>query len=131
VKRILIVDDEPHMVRVLKLHLERAGYVVDSCCDGQEALAAVLEGAPDALITDIQMPRMTGRELCLALEQQLPQRSFPIYVVTSKTDREERIWTAAINKLEFLEKPLSMRAIVARLKRHFSATTNVTGAGGD
>ena len=77
--------------------------------------------APDALITDIQMPLMTGRELCLAIEQALPARAFPILVMTSRTDREEREWTAAIRLLEFLEKPVSMRAVVARLAKHLGA----------
>jgi DNA-binding response OmpR family regulator len=127
-KRILVVDDEPHMTRVLKLYLERAGYAVKVCLHGQDALTAVLAGAPDAMITDIQMPLMTGKQLCLALEEQVPERKFPIFVMTSKTDREEREWTAAIRGLEFLEKPLSVRALVARLDRHFGAVSATAGA---
>lgn len=120
-KRILIVDDEPQMTRVLKLFLERAGYATQTCPNGQLALAAVLENAPDAMITDIQMPMMTGKQLCLALEEQYPQRNFPIFVMTSMTDREHREWTARISNLEFLEKPLSMRAIVVTLEKYFNA----------
>jgi DNA-binding response OmpR family regulator len=74
--------------------------------------------APDALITDIQMPLMNGRELCLAIDQALPTRTFPILVMTSRTDREEREWTAATRLLEFLEKPVSMREVVSRLRKH-------------
>ncbi len=118
-RRVLVADDEPHMARVLKLYLERAGYSVETCANGLQALVAVREQAPDVLITDIQMPQMSGRELCQMLEQELPQRSFPIFVMTSRTDREEREWTAAIRGLFFLEKPLSMRALVARLDRYF------------
>jgi DNA-binding response OmpR family regulator len=127
-KRILVVDDEPHMTRVLKLYLERAGYAVKVCSHGQDALAAIVGSAPDALITDIQMPLMTGKELCLALEEKFPERKFPIFVMTSKTDREEREWTAAIARLEFLEKPLSMRALMARLARHFGTAPATVGA---
>ena len=101
-KRILIVDDEPHITRVLKLYLERAGYAVDVAQNGQEALDDILKSAPDALMTDIQMPLMTGKQLCLAIEEQLPQRTFPIFVMTSMTDREHREWTQKINNLEFL-----------------------------
>jgi DNA-binding response OmpR family regulator len=122
-KRILVVDDEAHVTRVLKLYLERAGYAVEVCQNGHTGLELILGGAPDALITDIQMPRMSGRELCLALEKQLPNRSFPIFVMTSKTDREEREWTSGIFALELLEKPLSMRSVVARLDRHFAGDT--------
>ena len=120
-RHILVADDEPHMTHVLKLYLERAGYVVQTCANGQQALAAVRDRAPDALITDIQMPQMNGQELWEAIERELPQRSLPIFVITSMTEREAREWTAAIRALHFLEKPLSMRALVATLDRHFGS----------
>jgi DNA-binding response OmpR family regulator len=118
-KRILIVDDEAHMTRVLKLYLERAGYAVETVPNGQIALDSILKRAPDAMVTDIQMPLMTGKELCLALEEQYPQRTFPIFVMTSMTDREHREWTQKINNLEFLEKPLSMRSLTRELDKQF------------
>ena len=117
-KRILVADDEAHITLVLKLHLERAGYVVETVANGKAAFDSLCRCAPDALITDIQMPLMNGRELCLAIEQKFPARTFPILVMTSRTDREEREWTAAIRLLEFLEKPVSMRTVVARLEEH-------------
>jgi DNA-binding response OmpR family regulator len=120
-KRILIVDDEPHITRVLKLYLERAGYAVDTAQNGRAALDDILKNEPDALMTDIQMPLMSGKQLCLAIEEQLPQRSFPIFVMTSMTDREHREWTQKINNLEFLEKPLSMRAMTRALDKHFGS----------
>lgn len=126
-KRILIVDDEPHITRVLKLYLERAGYAVDVAQNGQEALDDILKSAPDALMTDIQMPLMTGKQLCLALEEQLPQRTFPIFVMTSMTDREHREWTQKINNLEFLEKPLSMRAMTRALDKCFGTVETDEG----
>ncbi|MDH4022865.1 MAG: response regulator, partial [Gammaproteobacteria bacterium] len=65
--RILIVDDEAVALRVLRVGLERGGYQVDSAANGQQALAAILEAPPDALITDIEMPMMSGEELCARL----------------------------------------------------------------
>ncbi len=134
-KRILIADDEPHIVSVLKLYLEREGYTVETAPDGQVALEKILLNQPDILITDIQMPRLTGHGLCLALTEQLPQRTFPIFVMTSMTDREHREWTQKIDRLEFLEKPLSMRNMLTRLNKIFSAdeatvTVNTTGVAG-
>ena len=120
-KNILIVDDEPHMTRVLKLYLERAGYAVKTFQNGQTALDSILKSTPDAMVTDIQMPLMTGKELCLALEEQYPQRTFPIFVMTSMTDMEHREWTQKISNLEFLEKPLSMRALTRELDKHLGA----------
>jgi two-component system alkaline phosphatase synthesis response regulator PhoP len=120
-KRILVVDDEAHITLVLKLHLERAGYAVETANNGKAGFEAVMRQAPDAMISDIQMPLMTGRELCLAIVQALPERTFPILVMTSRTDREEREWTAAIPLLEFLEKPVSMRTVAARLEKYLGA----------
>ncbi|MGB2833926.1 MAG: response regulator [Methylotenera sp.] len=119
-KRILIVDDEPHMTHVLKLYLQRVGYAVETVPNGQVALASVLNNAPDVMVTDINMPLMTGKELCLSIEAQYPQRTFPIFVMTSMTDREHRDWTQKIDNLKFLEKPLSMRALTRELDKHFA-----------
>jgi len=119
VKRILVVDDEPHVSRVLKLTLERAGYAVRAAPDGQAALASLLADPPDAMITDIQMPRLNGREMMKTLHELMPERRFPVIVMTSMTGREEREWVRDMPGVEFLEKPLSPRQLIARLNRHF------------
>lgn len=113
--RILIVDDEPHVTRVLKLCLAREGHEVECVGDGSAALAAIRMRAPDYLITDIQMPGMGGKELCLAIHAEFPQRDFPILVMTSMTARENREWAAEIPNTDFLEKPLSPRNLIVRL----------------
>lgn len=120
-RRVLLTDDEPHVLRVLKLTLEREGYAVSIARSGAEALAEVRRQAPEVLVTDIQMPGMSGRELCQALDQEFPQREFLVLVMTSMTDREHREWTARMSKLDFVEKPVSPRRLVERLARHFAA----------
>ena len=119
-KRILVVDDELHMIRVIKLFLERAGYKVDTASNGQDALASILKDPPDVLLTDINMPRMTGQQLCAELHKQLPERTFPIFVMTSMTDRENRDWTQKMSNIALLEKPVSMRMLIAELTKRFS-----------
>lgn len=119
-RRILVVDDEAHMTRVIKLFLGRAGYRVDTASNGQEALDAILLDPPDVLLTDINMPRMTGQQLCLELEKQLPERKFPIFVMTSMTELENRGWAHTIRDTALLEKPLSMRLLIADLAKHFA-----------
>lgn len=120
-KHILIVDDEPHMTRVLKMQLERVGYTVTTCPNGREALASIHLAQPDVMVTDIQMPVMTGQELCQAIHAEMPDRSFPIFVMTSMTDREHREWTAEIPRLQLLEKPLSMRILMQKFDQVFGA----------
>lgn len=127
-KRILIVDDEPNVTRVLKLMLERAGHRVSTAPDGAAGLASVLAEPPDVLVTDIQMPRMDGRELVKAIHQRFPDRSFDIFVMTSMTAREEREWVRAIPRVEFLEKPVSPRALVGRLAQPSTGSESAKGA---
>lgn len=118
--RILVADDEVHMRRVVTLFLERAGYTVATASNGKEALDAILKSPPDALLTDINMPQMTGQQLCQELQKQLPQRTFPIFVMTSMTERENRDWQLQIPNSSLLEKPVSMRVLIADLARRFA-----------
>ena len=118
-RRILVADDEPHMARVIEFYLRREGYEVEIVRNGRIALGRILERAPDVLITDINMPEMDGRELCMAIKEQLPERRFPTYVMTSMTDVEHREWSRNLRNTTFLEKPLSMRVLVAQLASYF------------
>jgi CheY-like chemotaxis protein len=120
-RRILIADDEPHVIRVLQVALERAGFEVEFVPDGEKALARITDDAPDALITDIQMPRMSGEDLCRRLHQDHPEREYPIFVMTSRPELEHREWSRAIPDLVFLEKPISVRNLVSKLTKRLGA----------
>ena len=119
---ILLVDDEPHVLRVLRLSLERAGYSVATANDGNEALSEIAKCRPDVLITDINMDGMNGRTLCPLVREMYPEDLFLILVMTSMTAADERVWVQQLQNIEFLEKPLSPRQLVARLFRHFTAS---------
>ncbi len=114
-KRVLIVDDHAPVIRVMRMGLEQAGFEVESASDGTECLLRLCDSQPDFLVTDIDMPRMDGKELCLAIEKQFPGRIFPIVVLTSRTEIEHRDWTRDIRNLTFMEKPVSMRRLVAHV----------------
>ena len=120
-KKVLIVDDHAPVIRVLKLGIEEAGYEVDTASNGSECLVKLVQNQPDFLITDIDMPRMNGRELCEAIEAQFPERRFPIVVLTSRTEMEHRDWTRKITNLEFMEKPVSVRRLVSHISRCLSS----------
>ena len=110
-KRVLLVDDEPHVIRIMKRVLERSGCAVEHAANGEQAIRCIQNIQPDILITDIDMPKMNGRELCAWVVDHLPQRQFPIVVLTSRSESEHREWSAAIDNLSFMEKPVSMRAL--------------------
>lgn len=119
-KMIYIVDDHAAVLRVLKLGLQEAGYEVEASSNGSECLLKLVERHPDFLVTDIDMPRMSGKELCLAIQEQYPERRFPIVVLTSRTELEHRDWTREMNDLAFMEKPVSVRRLVAHIDRCLS-----------
>ena len=123
-KKILIVDDEPHVSLILKQFLERAGYKVNTALNGEQALASIAEQRPDALITDVQMPKMGGLELCETIASRHPELDQLIILMTSRTDRDIRVWAEKHDTILLMEKPLSMRRLAALLSHHFESLDN-------
>ena len=126
-KQILIVDDEPHIIRVLKLSLTQQGFHVDAARNGADALEKLNAQTYDVVITDIQMPRMTGKQLCIAMHEQYPDRMPLTLVLTSRTDLEHREWVQELPNTELLEKPVSLKWLTTRLDEHFA---NASALGG-
>lgn len=120
-KKILIVDDEPHVSLLLKQFLERAGYSVVTALNGEQALALLAEQLPDVLITDVQMPKMTGMELCDAISSLYPECKLHTILITSRTDQDIRVWAKQKNQIVLMEKPLSMRRLATHLDQHFES----------
>jgi len=114
-KSILLVDDEPMALRVIRQALEKDGFQITTAFDGKDALEKIAASQPDVLITDIQMPRMNGKELCQQIQASMPDRLFPIFITTSLTDHEHRDWSGEISNLFFVEKPISLRKLRSTL----------------
>ena len=127
-KRVLLVDDEPIVLRVMRLALEKEGYQVDIAMDGKDALEKIAANCPDVLVTDIEMPYMTGRELCLHIQETMPDRKFSIFVLTSLTALEHREWSKRISTLVFLEKPVSVRKLLSAISDFIDADESVAAA---
>jgi len=129
VLEILVVDDEATVRRIMRVSLSKAGYRVKVADNGEAALAAIRAQPPDVLITDIEMPRMDGRALCAAIKKEFPYRSFPIFVVTSLTEREHRDWSEEFPNLFFIEKPVSIRRLTAQLTESVGTETVIMKVG--
>ena len=119
-KRILIVDDEPHVIRVLRLSLEQSGYIVDDAANGIKAMEYLGKQKPDLVITDIDMPGMNGKELCMEIVRVFPDRDFRIYVLTARAELEHRQWATEILNLTLMEKPVSIRKLLSELDSFFA-----------
>jgi DNA-binding response OmpR family regulator len=119
-KKVLIVDDEPHVALVLKQFLERSGLKVFTALNGQLAVDLINKEYPDAIVTDVQMPKMGGIELCELLRHDMPQYRPLVILMTSRTDREIRNWVEQQDQIEMMEKPLSMRRLLVRINEYLA-----------
>ena len=115
-KRILVADDESHIVNVVRLKLSNAGYQVVAAGDGEEAYEAAVESPPDLLITDYHMPFMSGLELCERLKRTPQTQHVPALMLTARgysLKQEDLIRT---NIVGVLSKPFSPREVLARVQ---------------
>ena len=119
-KKILLVDDQPHIIRLMRLSLERNGYKTDIAFNGKDAFMKLKASYYDVLITDVEMPHMDGRQLCDALRLELPAPRPYIFVITAKTELDLRDWIEKIEDAELLEKPVSLKNLLVKLEAYFS-----------
>ena len=114
-KRILVADDESHIVLVVSLKLRNAGFEVLTASDGEEAAELCLSERPDLLITDYQMPLMTGLELCRKLRLDERTKSIPAIMLTARGFDIEPQEMIDAGIAAFLAKPFSPRELLARV----------------
>lgn len=119
-KTVLIADDEPYVVRVLKLVLQKEGYEVNSVNNGKLALDAYKKNPPDIIITDVKMPHMSGRDLVEAIRKNEGDQNTPIIVMTSTLESENRDWVSGVYGVSFVGKPVSPRELVRLVNSCFT-----------
>ncbi|MDP6601860.1 MAG: response regulator [Phycisphaerales bacterium] len=115
-RRILIADDEPHIVQVLSLKLRHAGWDVVTAVDGEDALHQILAEPPDLVITDIQMPYMTGIDLCQELLQRAALSCIPVIVLTARGHALNASDAELPNICHLVSKPFSPRSITEQVR---------------
>ena len=115
--KILAVDDEAHILHVVSLKLRKAGFDVITAQDGEEALEASLAEHPDLIITDFQMPRMTGVEFCKQLRRRERAHHVPVILLTARGFDVDPSEIMAADIAAVLEKPFSPREILARVQQ--------------
>jgi class 3 adenylate cyclase len=114
--RILIVDDTPANVHILKARLAANGYDIVTATDGEEALAVVREAQPDLILLDVMMPKLDGFEVCRRLRSDATIPFIPIIMVTAKSDPKDVVAGLDAGGDEYLSKPVDQAALVARVK---------------
>jgi two-component system response regulator MprA len=112
--RILVVDDEPAVRDSLDRALRLEGYEIELAADGDEALTAVAERPPDALVLDLMMPRMNGLEVCRRLRAKGDRT--PVLVLTAKDTVSDRVTGLDAGADDYLVKPFAREELLARLR---------------
>jgi len=117
-KKILVVDDEAHIRRVLELKLKKAGYQVIAAKNGQEGIDIIKEHQPDIVITDINMPIIDGKTLCEKTNSLKKERPFLTIIITARINPEERDWIRKMQDTQFYEKPFSPTKIADVIEQY-------------
>jgi two-component system alkaline phosphatase synthesis response regulator PhoP len=110
---ILVIDDEPKIVKLAKDYLENSGYRVISAGDGQTGLAAFKHDRPDLVVLDLNLPGMDGLDVCRALRR---DSDVPIIMLTARVEEADRLIGLELGADDYLVKPFSPRELVARVK---------------
>ena len=118
--KVLIVDDEPHIVRVLKLKLENAGYEVITAVNGMDGLEKFIKEKPSVFITDVNMPIIDGQEMCKMIGERKESHPFSIIVMTSSVESDVHRWAKNDENIRFIEKPFSPRKMLQLVNEYLS-----------
>lgn len=112
-KRILLVDDEPLIVKGLKFALEQDGYEIDSAGDGETALEKLKAGSYDMLLLDVMLPKLSGIEVCQTVRE---NSDIPIIMLTAKGEDMDKILGLEYGADDYMTKPFNILEVKARIK---------------
>ena len=128
-KRILLVDDEPLIVKGLKYTLEQEGFETDSAADGEEALTKFFSGHFDFILLDVMLPKIDGITVCQRIRE---HSNVPIIMLTAKGEQIDKILGLEYGADDYMTKPFAIEELLARirvnLKKHRADRTAGTGA---
>ncbi|MCP4329428.1 MAG: response regulator [Alphaproteobacteria bacterium] len=124
VESILIVEDEPNIVLSLEFLMKKAGYTVTVARDGDAALAALAESAPDLVLLDVMLPKRNGYQVCESIRKNPDLASVKIIMLTAKGRDAERDKGIALGADEYITKPFSTREVVDKVKQLLDGGAN-------
>src|SRR5512133_2010129 len=112
-KRVLVVDDELQIVKVLRAYLEKGGFQVVTAADGNAALSVFSQSRPDFVILDLNLPGMDGLDVCRAIRR---DSNVPILMLTARVEEVDRLIGLELGADDYVVKPFSPREVVARVR---------------
>lgn len=112
-KKVLIIEDDPEIIKLLRIHLEDQIYKVDVAEDGRHGLQLAINNDYDLILLDLTLPGMDGVEVCKNLRK---QKSTPVIMLTAKSEEIDRVLGLEIGADDYITKPFSIRELLARIK---------------
>lgn len=114
--RVLLVDDEPSILKTVSKRLELTGYEVMTATDGQDGLAKARLGKPDVVILDLMMPGLTGMEVCAALKNDPQYRSIPVIIFTAKNQEMDEKLSRECGADAYITKAQQSKAVIEQIE---------------
>ena len=115
-EKILIVDDEKDIVKMLDYNLKKEGFRTLSAHDGEDALDLASRERPDLIVLDLMLPGMDGLEVCKALKKESKLASIPVIMLTAKKQETDKVVGLELGADDYVTKPFSPRELIARIK---------------
>ena len=115
-KRILVADDEVHIVRILRFNLERANYQVITASNGEEAYQVAVRERPDLIFLDVMMPKIDGYQVCRMLREEAGLKDIPIIMLTAKGQESDEEMGRAVGANLYMTKPFSPKELIEKIK---------------
>lgn len=118
-KKVLVIDDDAHIRRIIQIKLKKKGYSVLTAKNGEEGLNMIKAEKPDAVISDINMPKIDGVTLCKMTNEFKKERPYLTIIVTARISPDERAWVKEMTDTQFMEKPFSPSKLIDALDQYF------------
>ena len=126
--RILVVDDEPDLLELVRLALSQAGFVVETAAGGREALEKIRRSPPDLVVLDLMMPDLSGNDVCRQIRSDGALAELPIVMLTAKSKEVDRVVGFELGADDYVAKPFSPRELVLRVKAVLRRRSATAGA---
>ena len=117
-KKILVVDDEPELVKAIEIRLKAENYQVFTAFDGEEGLARAREVLPDLIILDIMLPKLNGFKICRLLKFDEKYKEIPVIMLTAKTDEADKATGKETGANEYITKPFDWKLLMEKVKEY-------------
>jgi CheY-like chemotaxis protein len=124
-RNIVVIEDDPATLELIRLNLEQAGLKVHVASDGLSGLALIRKQCPDGVVLDIKVPKMNGYEICTTMQSDEALKSIPIMVITGLTDStsaaEDEKWRERLSVADFISKPFQPLEFTERVVKMVAA----------